>query len=217
MKNTLKLMTLLSTLVLFGCGSDSKKPTIGEKIDKKMDKVGQDMKKVGEKVDSKMEKVGEDIKKAGDKAEEKAEEINDKTKAKATEIEKKLGPSNKKSAPVEVAFELKDNFLNVTINLNKPVANLKVQATPLDGLQIEQPSTLDKNSYEVPTSLSLPVQLKNQVGRLAIYVSGTFDGRQLAHSQTYDFPKDPNSSKKDPVIEKDGNGDPIRVMPAKEK
>lgn len=217
MKNTLKLMILLSTLFVFGCGSDSKKPTIGEKIDKKMDKVGNDMKKVGDKVDNKMEKIGDDIQKVGEKVEDKAEEINDKTKAKAKEIEQKIGPSNKKSAPVEIAFDLKDNLLNVSINLNKPVTNLKVQATPLDGLQIEQPSTLDKNSYEVPTSLSLPVQLKNQVGRLAIYVSGTFEGRQLAHSQTYDFPKDPNSSKKSPVIEKDGNGDPIRVMPAKEQ
>jgi hypothetical protein len=199
MKNSLKLITLFSAFIIFGCGSEEKKPTIGDKIDKKMDRIGDDIKKVGEKV------------------EEKAEEINDKTKAKAKEIEKKVGPSNKKSAPVEVAFDLKDNLLNVSINLNKSVSNLKVQATPLDGLQIEKPSTLDKDAYDVPTSLSLPVQLKNQVGRLAIYVSGTFDGRQLAHSQTYDFPKDPKSSKKDPVIEKDGNGDPIRVMPAKEK
>lgn len=196
MKIIFNILTILFALVLFGCDSTETKPQ--------------------SKIDNKLDNVNSEAKKVDSIAETKAEGIEDKTKASSKEMEKKEG-SHKLSAPVAISFELKDNLLTVTINLNKPVKNLKIQANPLDGLSIEKPSALEKDSYDVPTVLTLPVKLNNQVGRLGIYISGSFNGRQLAHGQTYDFPGSTPSEKQSSEGKRDGNGDLIRVMPATEK
>ena len=166
---------------------------------------------------SKNETISDKLDKRLEKVEEKAKEAEKKAKEKAKEIEKKM-VSPKKSAPVEIAFELKENNqLIVTVNLNKPVSNLIVQANPLDGLEIEPVEQVAKTTYDEPTVLTLKVSLKTNVGRLGIYIAGAFDGRQLATSQTYDFASSKKQKNNEPPTEIDGNGNSIRVLKAEEK
>ncbi len=166
---------------------------------------------------SKNETISEKLENKLERAEEKAKEAEEKAKEKAKEIEKKMA-SPKKSAPVEIGFELKgSDLLIVTVNLNKPVSNLVVQANPLDGLEIEPVAQVAKTAYDIPTVLTLNVSLKTNVGRLGIYIAGSFEGRQLATSQTYDFNNSKKQKKNNPPTEIDGNGDVIRVMKAEEK
>ena len=188
MKITLNSFLLLLIFVVFGCGSKPVPQTLADKIENIEHKVESEVKKTDEKI---AQKVGE--------------------------IEKKEHASPKKLAPVAVSFELKDDKIIVTIHLNKPVKNLVIQANPLDGLSIQPVIPSANSSFDEPTTLTLQVELNNKVGRLGIYIAGSFDGRQLAHSQTYDFPGANDLSKKKSKGERDGNGDLIRVMPAKEK
>lgn len=184
------IFTLFCSALVFGCGS--KNETIGDKIDKKLEK-----------------------------AEEKAKNLKEKAEEKAREIEKKAKEkmdSHKKSAPVDISFELKDNnLLILTINLNQPVKNLIVQANPLDGLEIDPVEQVVNSIYDEPTTLMLSVSLKNNVGRLGVYIAGAFNGRQLATSQTYDFPDSKKRKLANPPTEIDSNGNVIRVFQAEEK
>jgi len=185
------IFTLFCSALVFGCGS--KNETIGDKIDKKLEKA---------------EEKAKDLK---EKAEEKAREIEKKTKEKKG--------SHKKSAPVDISFELlKDrNLLILTVNLNQPVKNLVVQANPLDGLEIEPVKQVVNSIYDEPTTLTLTVSLKNNVGRLGVYIAGAFNGRQLATSQTYDFPDSKKRKLANPLTEIDSKGNVIRVFQAEEK
>lgn len=166
---------------------------------------------------SKKETLSEKLEKRLDRAEEKAKEAEEKVKEKSKEIEKKMA-SPKKSAPVEIKFELKDNNqLVVLINIEKPVSKLVVEANALDGLEIEPVEQVAKIAYDEPTVLTLNVTLKSKVGRLAIYVGGVFDGNQLATNQVYYFEGSKKQKGNEPRTEIDGNGDSIRVMKAEEK
>ena len=83
---------------------------------------------------------------------------------------------------------------------------------------MQKPEALIKSSYDEPTILTMTVQVTNNLGRLGIYVAGSFDGMQQAIGQSYALPNSKPSLKKDDVVvEKDGNGELIRVMPGQEK
>lgn len=200
MKLVFKMMTVPLAFVLFSCESSEPKPQ--NSVDN---------------ANRKMNNVDVNVKKLDAEAQTKSEETADNTTATAKTLDVKTVESKKKTAPVAISFTLKDDLLTVTVNLQKPVKDLKIQANPLEGLLIETPSALDKDSYDEPMTLTLPVKLKNQIGRLAIYVSGTFDGIRSAGGQTYDFPGSTPASKKSSEGVRDGNGDLIRVMPATEK
>jgi hypothetical protein len=197
MKLIFKLLSTLFIFIFFGCGSKPETLPVAVKPDKFTNKVDTVVQKVETKV---VDKV---VEKVADKAEN---------------VEKKEHVSPKKSAPVEIAFESKENNqILVTINLKKPVKDLIIQANPLDGLTMQKPEALIKSSYDEPTILTMTVQVTNNSGRLGIYVAGSFDGMQQAIGQSYALPNSKSSLKKDVVVEKDGNGELIRVMPGQEK
>lgn len=194
MKKLILGSCFISMILLFGCGEE-KSETFKDKIDAKVEKVESEAKKL----DSKIQK--------------KASELEDKVEKK---VEKKSG------APLSIKFKEGENDVTVTISIQKPVKNLNIQVTPLDGLEIEKFTPVEKNEYTEPTELVFPVTLKTKIGRLGVYASGNFDGKQLATGQTYEF-KEQNSKKAKPsdtpsnTVIKDGDGEVIRVTPAKEK
>lgn len=197
MKLINQISLIFVVFIILGCGSDKKKETFGDKIDKKMNKVESDLKKLDKKVQS------------------KAEEIDEKVKDKVDEIDKK---AEKKSAPIVFSFELTGNIMMISVHLQKSVKNLEIKANPLQGLSIQKYSVPEKTTYDAPATLTFTVPLNNQIGRLAVSVSGLFEGQQYAKTSTYDFPLSGISLKPTASdVKIDGKGELIRVMPATEK
>lgn len=163
-----------------------------------------------------------DTKNSKEKAEgrTRAIESNDKSRdieeQKANETIKK----QKKKAPISIGFYEKDDSVIVTVQFKKAVSELMVQVNPLDELQINNYEPILQKEFMEGSSITFSVSIINKVGRLGIYVAGVFNGRQLSHSETYDFVTDKKlktENVEDKHMMEDSDGVLIQVTPAKEK